>query len=109
MGAWNLVVGHLIDIKLPALSSRKGLCGQLAGPLRVPQLGLGGAINNLNASLRPLDILQDPITQNLWDSAFTFDLGRFGFNNETTLEMSTSTKAFTLIQTCLCGADDEQD
>ncbi|HVO80276.1 MAG TPA: carboxypeptidase regulatory-like domain-containing protein [Terriglobales bacterium] len=54
-------------------------------------LGLGGRINNLNASLRPADILDDPVTQNLWDSSFTFDLGRFGnigsnFNNGVNLQ-----------------------
>lgn len=54
-------------------------------------MGLGGGLTNLNASFRPNDILQDSNVLNLWDSAFTFGLGRFAnitsnFNNDKNLE-----------------------
>ena len=51
-------------------------------------MGLGGNLQNLDDSLRPGDILQDSnaVATGLYDSAFTFALGRFGaiasnFNN----------------------------
>ncbi|HEX4485926.1 MAG TPA: carboxypeptidase-like regulatory domain-containing protein [Terriglobales bacterium] len=51
-------------------------------------MGLGGNLQNLDDSLRPSDILQDPnaVSIGLYDSAFAFALGRFGaiasnFNN----------------------------
>jgi hypothetical protein len=42
-------------------------------------VGLGQNLTTLPSSQRPADLLQDPsaIAGNLWDSAFTFDLGRF--------------------------------
>jgi hypothetical protein len=56
-------------------------------------LGLGGNLQNLDDSLRPGDILQDPnsVATGLYDQAFTFALGRFGdinsnFNNGRNLQ-----------------------
>jgi Carboxypeptidase regulatory-like domain len=61
----------------------------LTNDLNDVTLGLGGGLTGLDASLRPTDILNDSngIAANLWDSAFTFGLGRFGeinssFNND---------------------------
>ena len=50
-------------------------------------LGLGGGLTSLSSSLRPANILADPDARNLYDTAFTFLLGRFGnidsqFNND---------------------------
>jgi hypothetical protein len=44
-----------------------------------PSLGLGGNLSQLDASLRPSDILNNGSStpNNNWDSALTFDLGRF--------------------------------
>jgi len=44
-----------------------------------PGLGLGGNLSELDPSLRPSDILNNGSStpNNLWDSALTFDLGRF--------------------------------
>ena len=45
----------------------------------VPALGIGGNLSQLDPTLRPADILQSSSSNptNLWDSALTFDLGRF--------------------------------
>jgi hypothetical protein len=44
-----------------------------------PALGLGGNLSQLDPTLRPADILQSSSSTptNNWDSALTFDLGRF--------------------------------
>lgn len=44
-------------------------------------LGLGGNTNNLNASLRPSDILPSTSVSGEWDSNFPFILGRFAFDD----------------------------
>jgi hypothetical protein len=45
----------------------------------LPSVGLGGALTQLDPSLRPSNILNNGSStpQNLWDTALTFDLGRF--------------------------------
>ena len=45
----------------------------------LPSLGIGGALTQLDPTLRPADILQSSSSNptNLWDTALTFDLGRF--------------------------------
>ena len=45
----------------------------------LPSVGLGGALTQLDPSLRPPDILNNGSStpQSLWDNALTFDLGRF--------------------------------
>ena len=55
--------------------------------------GIGGNLQNLDDSLRPANILQDggQIATGMWDTAFTFDLGRFAtinsnFNNARDLQ-----------------------
>ncbi len=40
-------------------------------------LGLGGGLTSLNSSLRPSDLASDSASLSLWDTAFTFLLGRF--------------------------------
>jgi Carboxypeptidase regulatory-like domain len=40
-------------------------------------IGLGGATGQLDATLRPADINQDPSAISNWDDAFPFDLGRY--------------------------------
>ena len=43
-----------------------------------PTLGIGGALSQLDPTLRPANILNDGSTAtNNWDNAFAFDLGRF--------------------------------
>ena len=57
-------------------------------------LGLGGGVSGLAGSstqLQPSDLATDSVSQNLYDSAFTFILGRFGgiqsiFNNNSQLQ-----------------------
>jgi len=54
-------------------------------------LGLGGGLTSLNASLRPADLAGDAASHALWDTAFTFLLGRFAdvsssFNNDSHLQ-----------------------
>jgi hypothetical protein len=62
---------------------------ELTNDINSVTLGLGGGLTSLDSSLRPSDILNDSngIAANLWDSAFSFGLGRFGaiassFNND---------------------------
>ncbi|MFZ0321680.1 MAG: carboxypeptidase-like regulatory domain-containing protein [Candidatus Sulfotelmatobacter sp.] len=57
-------------------------------------LGLGGGMSSLTGSstqLRPADLATDPVSQNLYDSAFAFILGNFGsvsssYNNNRQLQ-----------------------
>ena len=51
----------------------------------LPTVGIGGALSQLDPTLRPVDILNSSSTNptNLWDSALTFDLGRFASLNAT--------------------------
>jgi len=54
-------------------------------------VGLGGGVTGLNSSLRPADIATDNASSSLWDTAFTFMLGRFAsvsssFNNDSQLQ-----------------------
>jgi len=57
-------------------------------------LGLGGGLESLNTctpSCRPPDLATDPVSQNLYDSAFTFILGNYAsvastFNNNRNLQ-----------------------
>jgi hypothetical protein len=54
--------------------------------------GLGGGLTSLNSSFRPADIATDAASLNLWDTAFTFLLGRFAsvssnFNNNAKLQV----------------------
>lgn len=42
-----------------------------------PTIGLQSLISNLNSSLRPSDILQDPSATTAWDDNFTTILGRY--------------------------------
>jgi hypothetical protein len=66
----------------------------LLSDLNGATLGLGGGITGLAGSstqLQPSDLATDPVSQNLYDSAFTFILGRFGgissnFNNNAQLQ-----------------------
>jgi hypothetical protein len=50
-----------------------------------PTVGLGGALTQLDPSLRPADILDSSSSTptNNWDNALTFDLGRFASLNGT--------------------------
>lgn len=43
------------------------------------KIGLGGGLPNLDPSLRPSDILNDPdsVATNLWDAALPFSMGRY--------------------------------
>jgi len=54
--------------------------GNLTSDFNDVTLGLGGALTGLDSSLRPANILNDAngVAPNLWDTAFAFDLGRFG-------------------------------
>jgi len=51
----------------------------------LPTLGLGGALSQLDPTLRPADILQSSSSNptNLWDGALAFDLGRFAMLDAT--------------------------
>jgi Carboxypeptidase regulatory-like domain len=57
--------------------------GNLTSDFNNVTVGLGGGLANLDPGFRPPNILNDSlaIAPNLWDSAFTFDLGRIGSIN----------------------------
>jgi hypothetical protein len=66
---------------------------QLVNDFNSVTMGLGGGLTSLTPDLQPGDILQDPnaAATNMWDSAFTFSLGRIGnisssFNNDKNLQ-----------------------
>jgi Carboxypeptidase regulatory-like domain/TonB dependent receptor len=66
---------------------------QLVNDFNSVTMGLGGGLSSLTPDLQPLDLLQDQnaAASNMWDSAFTFSLGRIGnissnFNNNKDLQ-----------------------